>query len=56
MIGIELGFIVFVDKGKVLILVMLNIEYGLKERIDFCFMRMINILYCVFIKCLLFNL
>lgn len=45
MIGIELGFIVFVDKGKVLILVMLNIEYGLKERIYFYVMGMINIFY-----------
>lgn len=53
MTGTESGSIVFVDKGKASISAMLNTEHGLKERIDFCFMRTINISYCVFIKHLL---
>lgn len=47
MTGTESGSIVFVDKGKASISAMLNTEHGLKERIDFCFMRTINISYCV---------
>lgn len=56
MTGTESGSIVFVDKGRASNSAMLNTEHGLKERIDFCFMRTINISYYVFIKRLLSNL
>lgn len=58
MIGIELGFIVFVDKDRVLILVMLNIEYGLKRGLIFVLWGWLiyYIVYLLNVCCLIYDL